>query len=201
MGGSYETGIGSDSLHYANTFECIPSSVPFRPPRVTPEPFVQGCQTAVVVGPGGEEIYTDKYGRVKVQFHWDREGKKNENSSCWIRVSHPWAGQGWGSVSIPRIGQEVIVDFLEGDPDQPIITGRVYNAEQMPPYALPAGGMVSGLKSNSTPGGGGHNEMSMNDTKGKEKITVHAQYDMDTTIQHDETHTVKTGNRTIKVET
>src|SRR5207249_3215136 len=166
-----------------------------------PHPVVQGCQTAVVVGPGGEEIYTDKHGRVKVQFHWDREGKRNENSSCWMRVSHPWAGKGWGSVSIPRIGQEVIVDFLEGDPDQPIITGRVYNAETMPPYALPAGGMVSGLKSNSTPGGGGHNEMSMNDTKGKEKITVHAQYDMDTTIQHDETHTVKTGNRTIKVET
>jgi type VI secretion system secreted protein VgrG len=116
-------------------------------------------------------------------------------------VSQPWAGKGWGSVSIPRIGQEVIVDFLEGDPDQPIITGRVYNAEQMPPYDLPAAGVVSGLKSNSTKGGGGYNEMSMDDTKGKEKITVHAQYDMDTTIQHDETHTVKTGNRTIKVET
>ena len=105
---------------------------------------MQGCQTAVVVGPGGEEIYTDKYGRVKVQFHWDREGKKNENSSCWIRVSHPWAGQGWGAVSIPRIGQEVIVDFLEGDPDQPIIVGRVYNAEQMPPFGMPGGAVVSG---------------------------------------------------------
>ena len=127
-------GSGSDEPTYRNSFECIPFSTPYRPARVTPEPFVQGCQTAVVVGPGGEEIYTDKYGRVKVQFHWDREGKKNENSSCWIRVSHPWAGQGWGAISIPRIGQEVIVDFLEGDPDQPIIVGRVYNAEQMPPF-------------------------------------------------------------------
>ena len=110
------------------------------PARVTPKPTVQGPQTAIVVGRAGEEIYTDKYGRVKVQFHWDREGKRNENSSCWIRVSHPWAGKGWGAVAIPRIGQEVIVDFLEGDPDQPIITGRVYNAEQMPPYGLPRAG-------------------------------------------------------------
>src|SRR5437588_3545694 len=186
---------------YQCSFRAMTTQQQFRPARTTPKPHVQGPQTAVVVGPAGDEIYTDKFGRVKVQFHWDRYGTKDENSSCWIRVSHPWAGKGWGAVSIPRIGQEVIVDFLEGDPDQPIITGRVYNAETMPPYALPAGGMVSGLKSNSTPGGGGHNEMSMNEHKGKEKITVHAQYDMDTTIQHDETHTVKTGNRTIKVET
>jgi type VI secretion system secreted protein VgrG len=162
---------------------------------------VQGCQTALVVGPAGEEIYTDKYGRVKVQFHWDREGKKDENSSCWIRVSHPWAGQGYGSVAIPRIGQEVIVDFLEGDPDQPIITGRVYNAAQMPPNGLPKSGMVSGIKTNSTPGGGGYNEMSMDDTKGKEKITVHAQYDMGTTVEHDDTQTVVSGDRTITVKT
>ena len=124
------------------------------PKRLTPKPFVQGPQTAVVVGPGGEEIYTDKYGRVKVLFHWDREGekKKDENSSCWIRVSQPWAGKAWGGVTIPRIGQEVIVDFLEGDPDQPIITGRVYNAEQMPPYALPANKTQSGIKSRSSQG-------------------------------------------------
>jgi type VI secretion system secreted protein VgrG len=196
--GDYDSGSGGGELTYRNTFECIPSSTPFRPPRVTPEPFVQGCQTAVVVGPAGEEIYTDKYGRVKVQFHWDREGKKNENSSCWVRVSHPWAGKGWGSVSIPRIGQEVIVDFLEGDPDQPIITGRVYNAEQMPPNGLPGAGMVSGVKSNSTPGGGGYNEFSMNDTKGKEMVTVHAQYDMSTTVEHDLTNTVN-NNETTKV--
>ena len=199
MGGSYNTGPADDGMFYANSFEAIPAAVPFRPPRVTPKPHVQGCQTAVVTGPGGEEIYTEKFGRVKVQFHWDRVGKKNENSSCWIRVSHPWAGKGWGSVSIPRIGQEVVVDFLEGDPDQPIIMGRVYHAENMPPYDLPAGGVVSGLKTNSTKGGGGYNEMSMDDTKGKEKVTIHAQYDMSTTVEHDDTQTVH-NNRKISVD-
>jgi type VI secretion system secreted protein VgrG len=200
--GNYEVGApGGDEMTYRNSFECIPFSTPFRPARVTPTPFVQGCQTAVVVGPSGEEIYTDKYGRVKVQFHWDREGKKNENSSCWIRVSHPWAGQGYGSISIPRIGQEVIVDFLEGDPDQPIIVGRVYNAEQMPPTGLPKAGMVSGIKSNSTPGGGGYNQMTMDDTKGKEKVTIHAQYDMDTTVEHDDTQHIVSGNRKIDIDT
>ncbi len=188
----YDPGGGEGDFSYSNTFTCIPSKVPYRPPRVTPKPIVQGSQTAEVVGPKGEEIYTDKFGRVKVQFHWDREGKKDENSSCWIRVSHPWAGKGWGSVSIPRIGQEVIIDFLEGDPDQPIITGRVYNGEAMPPYGLPGGGVVSGLKSNSTKGGGGYNELSMNDTKGTEMITLHGQYDMGSTIEHD--LTAKVGN-------
>ena len=186
-GGAYEVGTGTgDEMAYRNSFECIPYSMPFRPARVTPHPFVQGCQTAVVVGPAGEEIYTDQHGRVKVQFHWDREGKKNENSSCWIRVSHPWAGQGWGSVSIPRIGQEVIVDFLEGDPDQPIIVGRVYNASQKPPFGMPGGAMISGIKSNSTKGGGGYNEFSLNDTKGKELIQIHGQYDMDSKIGHEQ---------------
>ena len=193
QGGSYQVGASAgEELTYRNSFECIPFSTPFRPPRVTPAPFVQGCQTALVVGPGGEEIYTDKFGRVKVQFHWDREGKKNENSSCWIRVSHPWAGQGWGSVSIPRIGQEVIVDFLEGDPDQPIIVGRVYNAEQMPPFGMPGGAVVSGVKSNSTKGGGGFNEISLNDTKGTELINIQAQYDQQKLVKHDER--VKIGN-------
>jgi type VI secretion system secreted protein VgrG len=186
-GGDYEVGSGTDEeFSYRNSFECIPFSIPFRPARVTPTPFVQGCQTAVVVGPSGEEIYTDKYGRVKVQFHWDREGKKNENSSCWIRVSHPWAGQGWGAVAIPRIGQEVVVDFLEGDPDRPMIVGRVYNAERMPPFALPGKGMISGVKSNSTKGGGGNNEISLDDTKGNELINIHAQYDQQKKIEHDE---------------
>jgi type VI secretion system secreted protein VgrG len=186
-GGNYEVGAsGGDDMTYRNSFECIPASTTFRPPRVTPTPFVQGCQTAVVVGPGGEEIYTDKYGRVKVQFHWDREGKKNENSSCWIRVSQPWAGQGWGAIAIPRIGQEVIVDFLEGDPDQPIITGRVYNAEQMPPFALPGKAVISGVKSNSTKGGGGNNEISLDDTKGTELINIHAQFDHQKKVEHDE---------------
>jgi len=193
QGASYQVGGGGgEELTYRNSFECIPFSTPYRPPRVTPEPFVQGCQTAVVVGPAGEEIYTDKHGRVKVQFHWDREGKKNENSSCWIRVSHPWAGQGWGAISIPRIGQEVIVDFLEGDPDQPIITGRVYNAGQMPPFGMPGGAVISGVKSNSTKGGGGYNEISLNDTKGTELINIHAQYDQQKKVEHDER--VKIGN-------
>ncbi len=189
LGDNFETSSGGSGVSqpaYHNSFECIPIKTVFRPPRVTPHPIVQGCQSAVVVGPSGEEIYTDKYGRVKVQFHWDREGKLNENSSCWIRVSMPWAGKGWGGVQIPRIGQEVVVDFLEGNPDQPIIIGRVYNAQQMPPFGLPAGAVISGFKSNSTKGGGGYNEISLNDTKGTELIQVHAQYDQDIKVEHDE---------------
>jgi type VI secretion system secreted protein VgrG len=185
QGGDYNVGSEDQAeLSYQNRFECIPFSTPFRPPRLTRRPTVQGCQTALVVGPAGEEIYTDKHGRVKVQFHWDREGKRNENSSCWVRVSHPWAGQGWGAVSIPRIGQEVIVDFLEGDPDQPIIVGRVYNGEQGVPFGMPGGAVVSGMKS-KTHKGGGYNEISMNDTAGKELIQIHGQYDMDSKIGHD----------------
>ena len=167
----------------------IPADMPWRPPRLTPRVTMPGPQSAIVVGKQGEEIWTEKYGRVKVQFHWDRYGKNDENSSCWIRVSQPWAGKGWGSVSIPRIGQEVIVDFLEGDPDQPIIVGKVYNGESMPPYSLPGDAVVSGLKTN-THKGKGYNEMSMNDTAGKEGITIHGQYDMNTTVQHDQSNTV-----------
>jgi type VI secretion system secreted protein VgrG len=185
----YESEGGEGAL-YRCSFSAIESRQEFRPQRVTPKPIVQGPQTAIVTGPDGDEIHTDKYGRVKVQFHWDRYGERNENSSCWIRVSHPWAGKNWGAVAIPRIGQEVIVDFLEGDPDRPIITGRVYNAESMPPYTLPAGGVVSGIKSD-THKGDGYNEMSMDDTAGNEKITIHAQYDMNTTVEHDQTNTVK----------
>jgi type VI secretion system secreted protein VgrG len=184
---------------YHNTFACIPDDVPFRPPRKTPKPVVPGTQTAIVVGPSGQEIYTDEFSRIKVQFHWDRKGKKDDKSSCWIRVSQPWAGQGWGSIAVPRIGQEVVVDFLEGDPDQPIVMGKVYNQELMPPYPLPKQDMVSGLKSNSTPGGGGYNEMIMDDTKGKELIRIHAQYDEDTTVEHDDRQTIH-NNRTIQVD-
>ena len=196
---TYESGVDASDHLYSNTFSCIPLAIPYRPPRTTPRPVIQGSQTAEVVGVKGEEIYTDKYGRVKVQFHWDREGKKDENSSCWIRVSHPWAGKGWGSVSIPRIGQEVIVDFLEGDPDQPIITGRVYNGELMPPYTLPAGGVVSGVKSNSTKGGGGYNEIALDDTKGKELIRIHGQYDMKSLIEHDRNEIVG-NNESISID-
>jgi type VI secretion system secreted protein VgrG len=172
---------------YSNTFACIPLSVPFRPLRDTPRPTVKGPQTAVVAGPSGEEIYTDKYGRVKVQFFWDRLGKKNENSSCWIRVSQSWAGKNWGAVFLPRIGQEVIVDFLEGDPDQPLITGRVYNAEQMPPYTLPDKQTRSTFQSRSSKGGGpsNYNEIRFEDLKGSEQIFINAEKDMDHRVEND----------------
>ncbi len=162
---------------------------------------MRGTQTAVVVGPAGEEIFTDKYGRVKVQFHWDREGKYDADSSCWIRVATIWAGKGWGVIHIPRIGQEVVVDFLEGDPDQPIIIGSVYNADQMPPGQLPKEGMVSGLMSRSTPGAGpsNFNGMRAHDTKGKEALNVQAEYDMTTLVKHDDKQTV-INNRTIGVD-
>jgi type VI secretion system secreted protein VgrG len=185
----YEAMPEGSGTHYRCSFAAMTSKQQFRPRRTTPKPFVQGPQTAVVVGPAGDEIYTDKFGRVKVQFHWDRLGKKDENSSCWIRVSHPWAGKGWGAVATPRIGQEVIVDFLEGDPDQPIITGRVYNGENQPPFGFPAGAVLSGVKSN-THKGSGFNEMSMDDTAGKERVFIHGQYNMDTVVEHDQTSTI-----------
>jgi type VI secretion system secreted protein VgrG len=154
---------------------------------VTPKPFVQGPQTAIVVGPSGEEIYTDKYGRVKVQFHWDRLGKRDENSSCWVRVSQPWAGKNWGTISLPRVGQEVIIDFLEGDPDQPIVTGRVYNGEQMPPYALPANQTRSTTKSRSSKGGSAsnYNEIRFEDKMGSEQIFINAEKDLDLRVEND----------------
>ena len=187
----------SAPFDYRNDFVAIPYSVPYRPLRITPKPRIWGTQTALVVGKAGEEIWTDKQGRVKVQFYWDRLGKKNENSSCWIRVSQPWAGKGWGSLAVPRIGQEVTVEFLEGDPDFPIITGRVYNAEQTPPYNPGAGGVVSGLKS-KTHKWSGYNEMSMDDTTGKEKVTIHGQFDMGTRVEHDKTESIG-NNETIDI--
>ncbi|MFO0698085.1 MAG: type VI secretion system tip protein TssI/VgrG [Nitrospira sp.] len=207
VGDTYTTGRASDgSSAYTNAFVCIPHKVPFRPPQITPKPIVQGPQTAVIVGPTGEEIYSDKYGRVKAQFHWDREGKNDENSSCWMRASQNWAGKQWGGIFVPRIGQEVIVEFLEGDPDRPIITGRIYNAEQMPPYALPANQTQSGVKSNSSKGGGGSNEWRFEDKKGSEEIYLHGQKDWNIVIEndksqsigHDESLTVG-NNRTKKV--
>ena len=178
--------------HYYNSFRCIPQDVTFRPVRRTPKPLVHGTQTALVVGPAGEEIYTDNHGRVKVQFHWDREGKKNDTSSCWIRVSQPWAGKNWGAIWLPRIGQEVVVDFLEGDPDRPLIVGRLYNAEQPPPYSLPANMTQSGFKSRSSKNGGTEdfNEIRFEDKKGSEMFTVHAQKDLETTVENDETRQI-----------
>jgi type VI secretion system secreted protein VgrG len=185
----YESMPDRGGSEYRCSFVAMPSKQEFRPRRLTPKPFMQGPQTAVVVGPAGDEIYTDKHGRIKVQFHWDRYGQRDENSSCWIRVSQTWAGKSWGSIVIPRIEQEVIVEFLEGDPDQPIVTGCVYNGSNPPPTSLPGAGVVSGLKSN-THKGKGYNEMTMDDTTGKEKITIHGQYDMNTTVEHDQTNTV-----------
>lgn len=188
---------------YENGFVCIPKKVPYRPERMTPKPFVRGPQTAVVTGPSGEEIHTDEYGRVKVQFHWDRVNPADDSSSCWVRVSQGWAGAGWGQMHIPRIGHEVIVDFLEGDPDRPIITGRVYNAENTVPYALPANKTQSGIKSNSSKGGGGSNEFRFEDKKGSEQVFFHAEKDLDSEVENNETRKVGgkgTGNRTTDIK-
>ena len=176
---------------YRNTFTCIPLALPFRPARVTPRPVVPGTQTAVVVGPAGEEIFPDKYGRVKVQFHWDREGKYDANSSCWVRVAQSSAGKQWGSIYIPRIGHEVVVDFEEGDPDRPIIVGAVYNASEMPPYTLPDEKTKTVMfKSNSSVGGGGFNEFRIEDKKGKEQIFIHSERNTDVRIKKDHFETI-----------
>ena len=188
--GSYTAADHTAGEHYSNHFNCIPATVPFRPPRKTPEPFVQGPQTALVVGKSGEEIWVDKYGRIKVQFYWDRLGKKDEKSSCWIRVSQPWAGRNWGAMWIPRIAQEVIVSFLEGDPDRPLITGRVYNAEHMPAYSLPDEQTKSYFKSYSSKGGGGFNELRFEDKKGEEQVFMHAQKNLDIRVKNNEYETV-----------
>lgn len=193
LGGGYETGVQESEVIYQNSFTCIPEAVTFRPPLRTRIPYVHGSQTAVVVGPPGEEIYPDKYGRVKVQFHWDREGKKDDKSSCWVRVSTPSSGKGWGSVHIPRIGQEVVVSYLEGDPDQPLITGMVYNNETMPPYGLPANKTQSGFKTRSSPGGGeaDFNEIRFEDKKGKEELYFHAQKDQKIHVENDRSELVQ----------
>lgn len=185
-----DAGAAVDDYHCQ--FAAQPSDQPYRPQRHTPKPFVQGPQTAVVVGPAGEELFTDKYGRVKVQFHWDRYGKKDEQSSCWVRVSSPWAGKSFGFMQVPRIGQEVVVDFLEGDPDQPLITGRVYNAEQMPPWELPANATQSGVLSRSSKGGGygNANALRFEDKKGAEQVWLHAEKNQDIEVENDETHWV-----------
>jgi type VI secretion system secreted protein VgrG len=184
---------------YQSVFTTIDSKQQFRPPQVTPKPVVHGPQTAIVVGPRGEEIYTDKYGRIKVQFHWDRQGKSDENSSCWVRVSQLWAGKNWGAMYIPRIGQEVIVEFLEGDPHQPIVTGRVYNADKMPPYPLPDQQTKSTLKSNSSKGGGGFNELRFEDKKGSEEYYVHAQKDMNIFVLNNRTVEVN-GDEKVQID-
>jgi type VI secretion system secreted protein VgrG len=177
---------------YENQFTCIPSAVPYRPPRVTPVPSVRGVQLATVVGPSGEEIYVDKYSRVKVQFHWDREGQNDISSSCWMRVGTYWAGKQWGAIHIPRIGQEVIVAFEEGNVNYPIIVGSVYNADNMPPYTLPDNKSQSGIKSRSTKQGGppNYNEIRFEDKKGSEELLIHAELDLTREVERDEKLTV-----------
>lgn len=177
---------------YNCTFQCMEADQQFRPLRSTPRPVVRGLQTAIVVGPSGDEIFTDKYGRMKVQFHWDRRGKHDENASCWVRVSHPWAGKNFGMIAIPRIGQEVVVEFLEGDPDRPLITGRVYNAEQMPPWALPGNKTQTGVLTRSSKGGSAANANAIRfeDLKGSEQLWIHAEKNQDIEVENDETHWV-----------
>ena len=194
--------LGFDSHQaddFSNNFRCIPSETTFRPPRATPKPVVEGPQTAIVTT-DGQEIAVDEHARVKVQFHWDRYGKKDVNSSCWIRVSQVHAGAGWGMIDIPRQNEEVIVSFLNGDPDRPIITGRVYNGDNQPPFGLKGAGSNAENKTrrgNMTKSyeADGYNEMTMDDTAGKEQIRIHGQYNMDTTVQNDQTATVN-NNRT-----
>ena len=181
--GDLEAGAADTCGRYTNSFQCIPRKVPFRAQHSTPKPSANGVQTAVVVGPWGEEIHTDKHGRVKVQFHWDRHGQYNETSSCWVPVAQMWAGQGWGAAFIPRIGDEVIVDFIEGDPDRPIVTGRIYHAQNVPPLVLPDDCTKSTIMSNSTPGGGGFNELRFEDAKGAEQVHLHAQKDLDIMVR------------------
>ena len=193
---------------YSNSFEAFPADVPFRPARVTPRPSIPGAQTAVVVGKSGEEIWTDSYGRVKVQFHWDQKGKNDENSSCWIRVAQGWAGKGWGAFFLPRIGQEVLVSFLEGDPDRPIVSGCVYNATMTVPYALPADQTKSTLKGRSSKAGEESNELRFEDLKDSEEVYLRAAKDLTVSVKNartttieeaDDTLTVSKGNRAVTV--
>jgi type VI secretion system secreted protein VgrG len=188
----YESMEGGGT-NYSCSFTALVATESFRPARTTPKPIVQGPQTAFVVGPAGDEIHTDEYGRIKVQFHWDRVGEEDENSSCWVRVAQPWAGKNWGAIFTPRIGQEVVVSFLEGDPDHPLVTGSVYNAIQKQPYL--GQGLdgkhkhdpnVSGIKTNSTKGGSGYNELRFDDTAGAEQIFMHAQHNFDRRVKNDD---------------
>ena len=187
--GSYTGVSSSGGVSYMNTFTCIPFDVPFRPLRKTPKPVICGTQTDFVTGPSGNEIYSDEHGRVKVQFHWDRLGKKDESSSCWIRVSQTSAGQGWGGLNIPRIGHEVIVSFIEGDPDRPIITGRVYNGSNAPPYSVKDSAAKSTVKIQSI-GGGGNNEFRFDATENAEEIFLHGQKDWNIEIENNKKQSI-----------
>jgi type VI secretion system secreted protein VgrG len=186
---SYLAGANEGQSEYGNDIVCIPDDVHYRPRLTHDKPWMQGPQSATVVGPSGEEIYVDKEGRIKVQFHWDREGKDDENSSCYIRVMQPWAGAGWGTSFIPRIGMEVVVNFFDGDPDRPIISGAVYNGDNKPPFDSKT---QSGIKTRSSKEGSNatSNEFRFDDNKGSEQIFIHAEKNLDTEVENDETHTV-----------
>jgi type VI secretion system secreted protein VgrG len=189
----YETGdVAKSDEPFKATYTLLDSQSRFRPARTKRKPRIEGPQTAIVVGPSADEIYTDKFGRVKVQFDWDRLGKRDEKSSIWIRVSQVWAGKQWGAMHIPRIGHEVIVAFLDGDPDRPIITGRVYNADNMPPYALPDNKTQSGIKSRSSKDGSASNfnEIRFEDLKGKEELHIQAEKDMSTLVKHNQSNDI-----------
>ncbi|MDQ0570338.1 type VI secretion system secreted protein VgrG [Variovorax paradoxus] len=190
----YATGGSMESVCRFD-FTVLPSNVPYRPARKTPKPRTNGPQTATVVGP--EEIWTDRFGRVKLQFRWDRYGQSDENSSCWVRVSSNWAGANYGTMHMPRVGQEVIVDFIGGEPDRPIITGRVYNNDQMPPWELPANATASGILTRSSSGGAANqaNMLRFEDRSGAEQILLHAERNLDVEVEADETHTTD-GTRT-----
>ncbi|MBT0957261.1 type VI secretion system tip protein VgrG [Alphaproteobacteria bacterium KMM 3653] len=197
--GGYRSG-GNTEGNFRGSYEFAPMDVPFAPERKTYETRMSGPQTALVVGPAGEEIHVDQYGRIKVQFYWDRLGSRDENSSMWVRCAQMWAGAQWGALFTPRIGMEVVVEFLEGDPNQPLIVGCVYNAENMPPYPQPGDKNWNGIKSNTTKGGGGYNELVFNDTKGEELFRQHAQFDMETKVLNDERrHVLKNRNTNIDV--
>ena len=187
VGDTYATHGAPTPLIFDCRFSAVGQDYSYRPLPITPKPFVQGPQTAMVVGKAGEEIWTDQYGRVKVQFHWDRLGHENEKSSCWVRVSQSWAGKGWGTIFIPRIGMEVIISFLEGDPDRPLVTGCVYNADAMPPYALPANQTKTGIKTNTSKGGGGFNEIRVDDKKGDEEIFIQAEKNFQRIVKNNDT--------------
>ncbi|UQO35936.1 type VI secretion system tip protein VgrG [Burkholderia cepacia] len=191
---AYASDQGAEAVVHQTMMLVQPSSLPYRSPRNTPRPRTNGPQTATVVGPPGEEIWTDQYGRVKLQFRWDRYGQSNQDSSCWVRVSSPWAGGGFGGVQIPRVGDEVVVDFLNGDPDEPIVTGRVYNGEKMPPWGLPGSATQSGLLSRSSPGGTTEhaNAFRFEDKKGAEQLWMHAERNFDAETELD--HSLSVGN-------
>ncbi len=194
----YASGADSQTVHRID-FSVIPSSVVFRPPQHTPWPRTYGPQTARVVGPQGESIWTDKYGRIKVKFHWDRLAKGDDTSSCWVRVSSAWAGQGYGGVQIPRVGDEVVIDFINGDPDRPIVTGRVYNEASMPPWALPAAATQMGFLSRSKDGSVDNaNALRFEDKAGEEQVWIQAERNLDTHVKNDETRSVG-GSQTVNI--